>query len=328
MSSSQSASFDPREFRSALGSFATGVTVVTTRAGGGEPVGLTANSFNSVSLEPPMVLWSLARSSRSLPVFCQATHWAVHILAADQEALSNRFAARGGDRFAGLTLERGAGEVPLLCGCAARFQCRTAFQYEGGDHIIFVGEVLEFDRSNSPPLVFHGGRYALTMQKASQKEAPRATGLAGSFSEDFLGYLLGRGHFQFHQRLRRRVAEAGISDDQYFVLATLTVHDRLSAQELDAAIACFLAGDLRSALNGLQQLGYVGCSQASDGTAAYHLAPAGRDCALHLIAAGKSYEAQLGEQFGSNDMAVLKSLLRRLVAATGPGSGRMFRKPS
>src|SRR5271154_4023877 len=97
-----SASLDPREFRRALGAFATGVTIVTARAPDGTPVGVTANSFNSVSLDPPMVLWSLSRSSRSLAAFECADYWVVHILAADQEALSNRFAKSGGEKFSGL----------------------------------------------------------------------------------------------------------------------------------------------------------------------------------------------------------------------------------
>src|SRR4249919_2131388 len=109
---------DAREFRGALGAFTTGVTIVTTRDDGGHDVGLTVNSFNSVSLEPPLVLWSLARNAASLPAFVAAEHFAVHILAADQEPLSNRFAQRGADKFAGLELARGEGGVPLLPGCA------------------------------------------------------------------------------------------------------------------------------------------------------------------------------------------------------------------
>jgi 3-hydroxy-9,10-secoandrosta-1,3,5(10)-triene-9,17-dione monooxygenase reductase component len=157
---------DPRAFRAALGSFATGVTVITARAPDGTPVGLTANSFNAVSLDPPMVLWSLAKKALSLPVFSTATHWAVHVLAADQEALSGRFARSGGDKFAGLALANGEGGVPLLAGCAARFQCRTAFQQEGGDHIILVGEVLAFDREERAPLVFHAGGYVQAVRAA------------------------------------------------------------------------------------------------------------------------------------------------------------------
>src|SRR6267154_5224513 len=107
-------SIEKLQFRNALGAFATGVTIVTTRDHGGRDVGLTANSFNSVSLNPPMVLWSLAKSARSRSAFEAAQHWAVHILAADQEELANRFATRGTDKFAGLTTDDGRGQVPLL----------------------------------------------------------------------------------------------------------------------------------------------------------------------------------------------------------------------
>ena len=103
--------------------------------GGGRDVGLTANSFNSVSLEPPMVLWSLDKKSSNAAAFMAAEHFAVHILASDQEHVSNRFAKRGIDRFAGLAVERGHGDVPLLAGCSARFECRTAYRHEGGDHV-------------------------------------------------------------------------------------------------------------------------------------------------------------------------------------------------
>ena len=155
-----SAVIDPQALRQALGSFATGVTIVTTRDAAGLDVGLTANSFNSVSLNPPMILWSLAKSSRSLLAFVEAREFAVHILAADQRALSNRFAQRGIDKFATLTVSRSGHGTPLLEGCSARFICRTAFRYEGGDHDIFVGEVTTFEHFDRPPLLFHGGRYA------------------------------------------------------------------------------------------------------------------------------------------------------------------------
>jgi flavin reductase (DIM6/NTAB) family NADH-FMN oxidoreductase RutF len=152
---------DARAFRAALGAFATGVTVITTSAPDGTPVGLTANSFNSVSLDPPMVLWSLARCAWSLPIFQQASHWAVHVLGVDQQALSNRFARPGADKFRGLPVGWSSTGIPLLEGCAARFECETAFRHEGGDHIIMVGTVTHFERGgDSAPLVFHGGRYA------------------------------------------------------------------------------------------------------------------------------------------------------------------------
>jgi flavin reductase (DIM6/NTAB) family NADH-FMN oxidoreductase RutF len=161
-----------RRFRTALGAFATGVTIVTTRDAEGRDVGLTANSFNSVSLDPPMVLWSLAKSSRSLPAFLEAGHFAVHVLAANQEELSLRFATRGADKFSGLDVERSAGQVPLLRGCSARFVCRTAFRHEAGDHMIFVGEVESFDHSDLPELLFHRGRYSLAVPKRSAPVPP------------------------------------------------------------------------------------------------------------------------------------------------------------
>lgn len=152
--------FDAREFRAALGCFATGVTIITTRAPDGTPIGVTANSFNSVSLDPPMVLWSLAKKAWSLPAFLQSRHWAVHVLAADQVALSNRFACAAADKFAGLVLEISEQGLPLLQGCAARFECSTAFHREGGDHIIIVGDVQRFERAQRTPLVFLSGKYA------------------------------------------------------------------------------------------------------------------------------------------------------------------------
>ncbi|NKB87713.1 MAG: hypothetical protein GKS06_05785 [Acidobacteria bacterium] len=151
--------FDSREFRSALGRFATGVTVVTTVNDDGNPLGLTVSSFNSVSLDPPLVLWSLDRSSSALAVFEKATHFAVNVLGADQVAISNRFASREEDKFAGLDSAAGAGGAPLVPGCVACFQCRTVHRYDGGDHVIFVGEVESFERRDGDALLFHDGNY-------------------------------------------------------------------------------------------------------------------------------------------------------------------------
>lgn len=165
--------FDPQSFRDALGSFATGVTIVTARDEADRPVGLTANSFNSVSLDPPMVLWSLSLHSGSLPVFREAKNWAVHILAADQQTMSDRFATPGREKFAGLDLENGLEGAPLIEGCAARFGCRARFEYEGGDHAIFLGEVIDFDRRDAEPLIYHGGQYGRIMRTPSGADLER-----------------------------------------------------------------------------------------------------------------------------------------------------------
>lgn len=150
----------PERLRAALGRFATGVTIVTARAADGAPVGLTVNSFNSVSLQPPLVLWSLALQSRALPVFQTAAHYAIHVLAADQQALAERFARRDVDRWAQQPWQPSAEGVPLLPGCAAVFECRSRSRYPEGDHVILVGEVLRCRHDEvGEPLLYHGGRF-------------------------------------------------------------------------------------------------------------------------------------------------------------------------
>ena len=152
------------ELRRALGSFATGITVVTTRdpGAGSAPasdIGLTVNSFSSVSLEPPLVLWSLARRSASFAAFERASHYVVHVLGEDQQALAQRFAAHDVDRFAGLEVERGPANVPLLPACVSRFVCRIHQRHDGGDHVILVGEVERFETRDGPALLYFRGRY-------------------------------------------------------------------------------------------------------------------------------------------------------------------------
>jgi 3-hydroxy-9,10-secoandrosta-1,3,5(10)-triene-9,17-dione monooxygenase reductase component len=158
-------SLEKDSLRQALGQFATGVTIVTTAGRDGEPLGVTANSFNSVSLNPPMVLWSLSAAALSRSSFEESDHFCVHVLTASQEDLSRKFGAPGNDKFGGLSWTRGLGSVPLLDEYVARFQCRKAHQFPVGDHIVFVGEVVDFRRTNARPLVFHGGRYALAERR-------------------------------------------------------------------------------------------------------------------------------------------------------------------
>lgn len=153
------------ELRRALGSFATGVTIVTARDPGTDgvvahDVGLTVNSFSSVSLEPPLVQWCIARRAASFEAFQRASHYAVHVLGAEQRELSQRFATHGIDRFAGIQFERGPGGLPLLPGCVTRFACRIVERYAGGDHVILLAEVEAFETSEVEPLLYLRGAYA------------------------------------------------------------------------------------------------------------------------------------------------------------------------
>jgi flavin reductase (DIM6/NTAB) family NADH-FMN oxidoreductase RutF len=146
-----------RLFRDGLGRFASGVTVVTapTPEGG---IGMTANSFSSVSLEPPLVLWCPAKSSSRYAFFARAQHFAIHVLRADQEDIARAF-ARSGTAFDGLTMERGASGVPLFADCLARFECETHQLHDAGDHAIMVGRVTSVAFRDGTPLIFSQGRF-------------------------------------------------------------------------------------------------------------------------------------------------------------------------
>ncbi len=149
-----------RALRDTLGMFATGVTVVTAAGDGGEPVGLTVSSFNSVSLDPPLVLFSIDRGALSLPALRRAPGYAVSVLSANQIELSQRFADAGSDKWAGLDLEYGCSGAPLIPEAIACFECRPYAVHDGGDHEIFVGEVMAYRSAPAAaPLVFFGGEY-------------------------------------------------------------------------------------------------------------------------------------------------------------------------
>jgi flavin reductase (DIM6/NTAB) family NADH-FMN oxidoreductase RutF len=152
--------FSNAEFRTALGMFATGVTIVTARAPDGSLVGLTANSFNSVSLSPPLVLWSLSQAASSMAAFRTGSHYAINILGADQQALAQRFSTRHVDRFADVAFVEGQSGAPLLTGTVASFECFNRSRYVEGDHVIFVGEVERCShRAGTSPLLYHGGKF-------------------------------------------------------------------------------------------------------------------------------------------------------------------------
>lgn len=155
-----SPNFSRQEFRASLAMFATGVTIVTTRTSAGALVGLTANSFNSVSLSPPLVLWSLSQAAGSMAALSAGSHYAINILAADQKELAERFASKREDRWKDVLFTEGACGSPLLAGAVATFECFNRSRYEEGDHVIFVGEVERCShRAGTAPLLFHGGRF-------------------------------------------------------------------------------------------------------------------------------------------------------------------------
>lgn len=312
---------DSRQFRTALGAFTTGVTIVTTRDSAGHDIGLTANSFNSVSLDPPLVLWSLAKSSLSMAAFIEAKYFAVHILAADQQALSDRFAKRGVDKFEGLSLERGPGEIPLLDGCMARFQCRAAYQYAGGDHEIFVGEVVAFDHSDKEPLVFQAGGYGMLLK--DKPAVPADSDAAdSSFYRDYLGYLLGSPFHQMTSLINDKVAEKGLDKAEHLVLSILSTQKDRTLAEVDALVT--IAGQKLSeqTLQSLQNRGYI----TRVGADRVDLTEAGLSVAIEMLAFGKSVEASMLSALDYRESQLLKSLLKRIARRGNNNLPPLWRK--
>jgi len=151
---------DPYELRKALGFFATGVTVITAIDNDGSPIGLTCNSFNSVSMSPPLILWSLRRESKVLHDFVSATYFAVNVLTDKQIHISQKFSKSTTDKFSGLEYVSGVTGAPLLPDSAVILECQKEHHYDGGDHVIFVGRVLKFSYELVTPLVYQNGQYA------------------------------------------------------------------------------------------------------------------------------------------------------------------------
>jgi len=165
MSASATISVPSQDLRTALGMFPTGVTIITALTGDGRPAGLTANSFSSVSLDPPLVAWSLNNQSRSRHVFESASHFAVNVLSLDQRALAERFASKLADPFEETAWRLGEGGSPLIAGAIAVFECSVHDRFHGGDHVIYLGQVRRLAwNAEAPPLVFSRGKFCQGLQ--------------------------------------------------------------------------------------------------------------------------------------------------------------------
>src|SRR4051794_27225382 len=156
---SGSSAIDSRDFRNALGTYATGVTIITAGGADRKPYGVTCNSFASVSLNPPLVLWSLGMFSQGLTTFQNASHFTVNVLSASQQELAMRFAKSSDDKFDGVEWKPGLGNAPIIAGSVASFQCRAANRYYGGDHVIFLGAVEAYAYNKQEPLLFARGGF-------------------------------------------------------------------------------------------------------------------------------------------------------------------------
>ncbi|MEE8074571.1 MAG: flavin reductase family protein [Candidatus Binatia bacterium] len=150
---------DSREIRDIMAHFATGVTVVTTRDGAGSPFGLTVNAFTSLSLNPPLVVVCIDKAAQCYSCFEESKVFAVNVLSEDQEELSRRFATKGIEKFGEIKWHRGENNVPLLDGSIGTIECKIVNSYEGGDHTIYLGEIVSANATEDRPLLFFKGKY-------------------------------------------------------------------------------------------------------------------------------------------------------------------------
>jgi len=306
----EAGALDGRALRRTLGQFATGVTVVTAaHPVTGEVVGMTANSFSSVSLDPPLVLWSIVREAKSLPVFLEATHFAINILSEQQLDHSNRFARPGSDKFADVAWSPGAGGAPVLEGVAGVFECARHAEHDGGDHIIMVGRVERFARYERPGLVFARGRYGITAEHPWAEEPTgfaRVDGLPHPY-DDFLIPLLYRAYSNLFSGFSVHLEEEGTSGPEMRVLAYLSFRPGSTAEMVSRGsyLGDQTTDEAIAVLHGQGMLTGTTDSGLS-------LTEAGAERLKTLFRHAERFEL---EQLGSVDaveVATLKRLLRRL----------------
>ena len=301
---------DPRVLRRALGNFATGVTIVTAATPNGIKAGVTANSFNSVSLDPPLVLWSIDKRSGSYAVFDEATHFAVNILAADQIDLSNQFARPKDDKFAGITHETGAGGAPLFPDCAARFQCEKYQQVDAGDHWIMIGKVIAFDDLGRSPLLYHQGAYSMVlpharMQKKDDNGAPSST-LQGRLSDNIY-YLLTQAVRSYQANYQPKQLSTGLRTSEARMLMVLESDAGLDMQVLLHEVAMPVR-EIEQAEEILRRKGLV-----SHHDSGYRLTAAGITAAEMLWNIAEKQQDKVLEGFSKEEIASFKKILRRII---------------
>ncbi|MNF42108.1 p-hydroxyphenylacetate 3-hydroxylase, reductase component [compost metagenome] len=308
--SSQETVFDSRAFRRALGNFATGVTIVTATAPDGTRAGVTANSFNSVSLEPPLVLWSIDKRSSSLEVFQRAGHFAVNILAADQVDLSNQFARPRDDKFEGVACDSGIGGAPLFPDCAARFQCEMHQQVDGGDHVILIGKVLAFDDFGRSPLLYHQGAYSMVLphtrmtQKAEGQ--PASSAFQGRLSHN-LYYLMTQAVRGYQADYQPRQLSTGLRTSEARMLMVLENDAGLGLCDLLREVAMPMR-EIEEAVAILKRKGMV-----ADAEDRYVLTAAGVEQAEALWRIAREQQDKVFAPFSQEQVETFKQMLKAVI---------------
>jgi 4-hydroxyphenylacetate 3-hydroxylase, reductase component len=308
---------DRRGFRRALGHFATGVTIVTASADG-QLAGMTANSFSSVSLDPPLILWSIDKGALSLPLFERAEHFTVNVLASDQVDLASRFARSGGDKFAGVDWQPGLGGAPCLSAVAATFECRKHQVIDAGDHFILLGQVEQYHRADRDPLLFARGRFGLSVDypvigaDVSNGAAPAGS---GTDQPTMLGLLWDAFTGMSHRFQVERDALGLYSVTQGRVLSLIERYPGASPETLGRKAYISPQG-LEDAVQALDAAGYLTIGQ--DGS--WSLTPKGRDHVALRRQRAAAIEASELKAFSPAELETTCRVLRALSAETPPAT--------
>ncbi|MGE4239306.1 MAG: flavin reductase [Ramlibacter sp.] len=308
-SAQASAADERRAFRRALGHFATGVTVITAQCEG-QLAGMTANSFSSVSLDPPLVLWSIDKSSHSLPLFERAEHFAVNVLAADQIDLASRFARSGADKFAGIGWRAGAGGAPCLPGAAATFECRKQARIEAGDHFILLGRVERYECADRDPLLFAHGRFGLAVDYpviAADPPAPVVPAVPSTDPPTMLGLLWDAFTVMSHDFQSEREALGLVSVSQGRVISLIERFPNASAEAI-ARKAYISPQGLEDAVQALAEADFLRVE--ADGS--WRLTDAGRAHVARRRQRAVAIEASQLKEFSAAELETATRVLRAL----------------
>jgi len=301
---------DPKSFRRALGNFATGVTIITTRGADNTYVGVTASSFNSLSMDPPLILWSSIKETPSCKIFESATHFAVNILASDQMDMSNHFARQQEDKFDGVEWEEGIGGAPIFPNCAGRFQCEAYDKLDGGDHWIFVGRVLAFDDFGRSPLCFHQGSYSMVFSHPETFPSA-AKGAAQNIDESRMGnhtfFLMLRAVRAYQERYRPKLETLGLNLIESRILLVLNDFSGLGAEDIVVHMHAPIS-EAREALLSLSDRGMVVAE--GDG---YALTDLGKSQTDQIWNIAEAHAKETFKQFSTSEVDTFNDVLRKLI---------------
>jgi flavin reductase (DIM6/NTAB) family NADH-FMN oxidoreductase RutF/DNA-binding MarR family transcriptional regulator len=319
-----STNFNPRELRNCLGEFTTGVTVITCNTAGEQPVGVTANSFSALSLEPPLVLWSLAKKSGSLALFNAHGYFAVNVLSNEQQETALAFSRPSADRFNGVDFILGQHKLPLINDCLAYFCCKVTQALDQGDHVLFIGEVLEFSQSQvqsdiaKRPLVFSRGKFADLAPEAIAPSNPIsvATSHSTTFYKDYLPYLLARAANDSASHFHSRLKNYGLNMLSWRVLASLSDGTAWTVNDL-CRVSLAKQPTISKLLDRLEEQRLIRRTPDTEDArkVMVTLTKTGGAKINPVIAEAQGYGDSLSGKFAIGELDVFKATLKKLIAA-------------